>query len=267
MRRSAGALVLTALVVAAAGCGGGDKADRRHAIDEYFGKVNAVATRHAAAFRAANAAFRTFSGKKRPADESARLAKAAHTIRVAGAETAKVDPPADAAPIHANILTLYRREAALAGELVKLDAFLPRARTNLVALRAASLALRKQVSATGAAAQIDALRAYGTRVRTVANGLAALEAPAMLVPWRAEQLRWLRAVGPTARSLGNALAARDRVASEQLIKRLRLQLARPPRTSQAQREASAAFNREVAAIARLSRKIDLQRARLERRLR
>src|SRR3954454_18198212 len=114
MRRSRGAVVLVAFALVGAGCGGGENADRRHAVDAYFRQVNEVAHRHAAGFRAANAAFRNFSRQSRPENESRGLEKAARTIRAASPETAALEPPPDAVRIHANILAVYRREAALA---------------------------------------------------------------------------------------------------------------------------------------------------------
>src|SRR5438309_2299051 len=193
------------LVLALAGCGGGAKARERHAIDAYFAKVNAVRDRYAAGFKSANIAFRGFSAQKRPAREAARLAAAARAIAAAGDEVAAIEPPPPAARIRRELVQLYRREAAFARELRMLDAFLPPARRELIALRRSSRALRARVSSGGrdVLARTTALHAYGIRVDAVARRLLALDAPQVLRAWQAEQVAWLHAVGPTATQLAD----------------------------------------------------------------
>jgi hypothetical protein len=265
MRRCA--LVL-AFAFALAGCGGGAKAHERHAIDAYFAKVNKVQERYAAAFKSANVAFGGFSAKRRPAREAARLRSAARSIAAAGVEVAAIDPPPSAAKIHRDLVRLYRDEAAFARELRVLDAFLPPARSELIALRRSSRTLRARVSSRGkdVPGRTAALHAYGVQVGGVARRLSSLAAPTVLKAWQAEQVAWLHAVGPTATRLADALRARDLVAAKTLSTRLRLQLARPPTTTRAQRTAALEFNRRVLAIARLSRSIDRERVRLDQKL-
>lgn len=264
MKRAAAIVLLLAL----AGCGGGAKARERHSIDAYFAKVNAVRDRYAAAFKSANVAFRGFSAQRRPPHEAAQLAAAARAIAAAGDEVAAIDPPPAAARIRRELVQLYDREAAFARELRVLDAFLPPARRELIALRRSSRALRARVAAGGrdVLARTAALHAYGVRVDAVARRLAALDAPRVLRAWQAEQVAWLHAVGPTATQLADALRVRDLVAAKTLSRRLQLQLARPPTTTRAQRTAAIDFNRRAFEIARLSRQIDRERARLEQKL-
>ncbi|TML88033.1 MAG: hypothetical protein E6G08_09160 [Actinobacteria bacterium] len=266
MRRFA-AIVLV-LALALAGCGGGARAQERHTIDAYFAKVNAVRDRHAAAFKSANIADQGFSAQQRPPREAARLAAAARAIAAAGDEVAAIEPPPAAARIHRELVQLYRLEAAFARELRVLDAFLRPARRELIALRRSSRTLRARVASGGrdVLARTAALHAYGVRVEGVARRLSALDPPRVLRAWQAEQVAWLHAVGPTATQLADALRVRDLVAAKTLSRRLQLQLSRPPTTTRAQRTAAIEFNRRAFEIAKLSRQIDRERARLEQKL-
>src|SRR5439155_773573 len=171
-------------------------------------------------------------------------------------------------PRRRQLVQRYRLEAAFARALRVLDASLRPARRERIAWRRSSRTLRARVASGGrdVLARTAALRAYGVRVEGVARRLSALDPPRVLRAWQAEQVAWLHAVGPTATQLADALRVRDLVAAKTLSRRLQLQLSRPPTTTRAQRTAAIEFNRRAFEIAKLSRQIDRERARLEQKL-
>lgn len=263
--RRASIVLLAAVALVAAGCGTSAKERRRNAVDAYFQQVNSIQARHARGFREANRAFGAVRGTDRATP--AQLRRAVRTVDAARAAVARLDPPPDARAIHRDLLLLYARQAGLAREVVRLRAFVPAARRALRGLGGVNARFRRDVGGGPSAAdEAVALRAYSARLRPLVARLRALGAPPALVPWRDDQAQRLGALATTSATLARALEASDLVATRALAKRLRLQLAEQSATSDAQRAAVLAYDRRIRAVATLARRIDRERAALERAL-
>ena len=257
------AIVTGCIVVAASGCGGSTSA-RRHAVNRYFERVDAIQVEFKADLTRAQFAFNQFGHGQDL--QTAGLTRAARGIVRLRHQLAAVTPPPDALPIHRDLLELLAREAELAREVRDLSSYLPAQRRPLDRLRRAESALRAGLQTNRKArAQARVFARFADALGGVLRGLEAVPAPQGLAAWhRAEVLR-VRRLRADALDLRAALRAHDAKIMTRRLGDLRKDLVGRAPVS-AQRAAILAYDRSVRDVNALTGKIESERAALERRL-
>lgn len=256
---TSGAVVAAVVLSFAAGCGGTDrKPERRTAVESYVTAVNAVQASSAAAFRKADTALRAFGTAGGGRAEVTRLTAAAAQFRLAESRLRRIGPPPEAAAIHRHLLELYAREVSLTIEVRDMSRFLAAARRTLAGARTLDAGSR-------ALAPADVSR-YGARLRAAIGELRRTTPPAVLRPWRTDELRWLAALAREVDSLAAALRAGDAGAARVFAVRFRRVASSAPGVTAAQRRALVAYNDRSREISRLRRRLALEQAALDAKL-
>ena len=194
--RLAGRLSLLGLVAVLAACGSNHA--RRDAVDAYFSRVNAAEANLLASIGEIDNAFHAFSLRGNTPAEVGKLAHAQAEIGAALASVRGLNPPADAAKIHADLVHLLSLEHAVAHELYWTTQFQPAYERRLSALNTVSksfLADLKQVGAPAANgkppkltvnAALDryatAFGSYGTALTPIVSAFDRMSAPPELRP-------------------------------------------------------------------------------------
>jgi hypothetical protein len=264
--RAIAVALAAAILVAGCGSGGG----RRPAVGRYIDEVNAVQSSLRKPLLDAARAYRDFARRKKQSTLPARLARSEATIRAADRRLTAVRPPVEARRLHALLLRLVRAEAGLAHEVVQLARFSPRFGAALRPLAPGNTRLRAAFAhAKTARAQADALDAYAAVAGTVLARLRGLTAPPAFVPALRTQRATVARVQVTARELSAGLRQHRRKALPTLIQSFtNAGLAGESIEAQRARIASIkAYNRRVAGLGTLARRVDRERNRLERTLR
>src|SRR5581483_6145065 len=246
-----------------ASCGGGT-ASRRHAVDRYFQRVDAVETQLRPALLSAQSAYNRFGRGKAPDPEA--LARAARTIRRVRGRVARVPAPVEASRIQGDILDLLDRESALADEVRGLAVYLPAEQRSLRRLRAAEISLRDDLGVSRTfVAQRRVFARFAARLEPVADGLRRLAVPAALSGWHRAEISRVERLRREAIALRRALRAHDAAAMTRRLGALRIDLAGRAPVS-AERAAILDYDRRLAALSALAGRIDRERAALVRRL-
>ena len=248
-----GAAAVAAVV---AGCGG-HNAERRDAVDAYIRSVNRLENRSLPAFRRADEAMRAFATSRAAAIDVGRLRAGAAATESAGAALRRITPPREAAGIHRDLLRLFEREAALTREVGSMSAFLTTAKRLLGNTRP----LRR------GAVTADDLAQYSRRLRRTAAALDAAAPPAVLVPWRNDEVEWLRSLDREAARLARALRVNDAHAARVIAVRFRLIAADAPGVTGAHRQALIRYNARAKAVQDLRAQIANELAALDKTLR
>jgi hypothetical protein len=205
----AGALVLATALLA--GCGGGDaKKARRDAVNAYITQVN-VATAVVLQERAQlNQALLGFSVTQARRVDVKRLRRVETKIRGVARKVRALEPPADAATLHADLLRLLDQQATLAGHLAWTSVFVPKLQRTLAPLTQARATLKQAlVAAKTWKADSEAYGRYGASLSSVLDDLGRLAPPPELRPALDEQVRELRARARFSLALAGAFAKRD----------------------------------------------------------
>ena len=258
-------LCAAACLIVLVGCGRHDSAARK-AVDHYFEQVDAVQKDLGPSVHAAQSAYAHFLPGRR--GQETKLRSAQRTMLALRVRIAKLHPPAQAARIHRQLLQLLDLELDIGIEVLRLDAYVPRAQRTLQALAPASRTLQRELAAASTRkAQAIALARYAGAVDAARGDLDALEPPSTLEAWSREQSQRLADVASTTRTLRRAILYADTRATRVALARLRLLLERGVGVSSAQRVAIVEYNARRAAISRLGARIERERAKLEQRLR
>lgn len=251
------------VLMAASGCGGSSAA-RRHAVNRYFERVDAVEAKLKPALTQAQFAFNQFGHGRAP--QTANLTRAAHAILRLRHQLAALTPPRDALPIHRDLLALLFSEAELAREVRDLSSYLPAERRPLTKLRNAESTLRAGLQKSRKArAQERVFAVFADELDGVLRGLEAVPAPQALAAWHRAEVTRIRRLRADALKLRVALRAHNATAMTHRLADLRTDLAGRAPVS-AERAAIVAYNRGVGELNALTGKIERERAALERRL-
>jgi hypothetical protein len=180
--RAAGAVILVAATVLAAGCGGANHA-RRNAVNAYFDRVDAAQGQVRLQAVPIENAFAKFSTVHNSKSETRALVRADAMLERALSKVKRVHPPADAQRVHADLVQLYRLEAAVAHELVAMTRFVPRYDAVLTPLKPAHTTLASELkTAKGWKAIAAAFEGYRVSLAGVLAQLRRLSAPVTLRP-------------------------------------------------------------------------------------
>jgi hypothetical protein len=263
MRALEAAAAVAAATLLLAGCGGDSRADR---VDAYFRDANAVQTELAGRLGAVNRAYAGFSNGKTTAAQQTAIAHAPELFAEMRRQLEAIDAPADAEPIHNDLLRLVGDARSLAVEMQATTVYVPAFRRAVAPVAPATgklvAALR---TAQSPQEQARAFRGYGGALARSVAALRKLDPPPALAPSHALQLsRFARTRAAVAR-LSRALDARDQQVLPQLVEQLRG--AAEQGDVRAQATAIRAYNRRVGAISQLTARIGRERLALERRLR
>jgi hypothetical protein len=263
------ALPAVALVLLVSACGGGH--ERRDSLQAYITQVNATQVKMRKPLLQVERAYRDFGRKKGPTLTALepRLAQSATTMRALEKKLRALHPPPDAKRLHGLIVQLVHAEGEIADEVVLLAQFAPRFSRALTPLAPAGRNLRDAFKgAKTAKAQAVALDAYAAALAGVLERLRPLEAPPAFAPALSSQRSTLAQVRTSAIELADGLRKNRRVALPTLIQRFtNAGLANQGLAAQKARIAAIkAYNRRVAHLVTLARKVDRERLRLERQL-
>lgn len=270
MRLAALGLCALALCCLASACGGKSTA-RRDAVATYILKVDAIEQRLSKPLLDVSKANRDFS-KGRGASPKARreLAQAEATIATLQRRLEAVQPPPDAAKLHALVIRFVASEKELAGEVVRLATFIP-AFTGTLTLLAAPNEQLKQVLGTKKATldeRAAALDRYRAELTPVIAKLRRLDPPPASRPVWQQQIGTLIGVRTAVDALADALRAKRYAAIPRLLHRLNVASVtnQTVAAQKAQIAAVKAYNDRISAVSALGRKIVNETARLQRTL-
>jgi hypothetical protein len=232
-------------------------------VNHYFDRVDAIERDFAPALARVQRTFDSF-GRHGFATESYEAA--ARTFGRLHAQIAALPAPADARPVHRDLLRLLTLEIGLAREVGRLSDYLAAEREPLGRLRAADLALRRGLAtARTAPAQRQLFTAFAASVGTARARLAAVRAPAPLAGWHRAELARLARLRGEALALAAALRRRDAATLRTQLSALRRDVAGRDAVA-AERAAIRAYDARAARVAELSRRIDAERTAISRRL-
>jgi hypothetical protein len=257
------AIVMGCVLVAVGGCGGGSS-ERRHAVNRYFERVDAIQAELKPALTKAQFAFNQFGHGKTP--RVANLTRAMRTVLRVRQQLAAVTPPSDAVPIHRHLLALLAREAGLAREVRDLSSYLPAQRRPLTQLRTAESALRTGLrTSRKARAQERVFARFADALGEVIRGLEVVPAPPALAAWHQAEVLRARRLRGDALDLRAALRAHNAAIMTRRLAELRKDLVGRAPVS-AERAAILAYDRGVGDVNALTGEIERERADLEHRL-
>ncbi len=258
--RTAGAVILVGAIVVVSGCGDGH--GRRDAVNRYFDRVDAAQQPirlHGAPIQQALARFSTVHNTK---SETRALMRAQAVLEGVRAKVRRVQPPADARPLHADLVRLYDLQVGVAAELVAMTHFVPRYDAALAPLSPAHAALARDLTAAKGWKKIaGAFERYRLSLVGVLAQLSHLSAPATMRPsFDAERAALRRSVGLGA-SIEASLAQHDAKKTSTGIRALS-GLGTQDAVARARREqiaAAKAYNARLARISSLAAKIGRER--------
>ena len=289
------AAVAVAAVVAVSGRGGGESPEHK-AVAGYIENAGVIEQRLRAPLSRTMSAYRTFASTRSasPAVQR-RLVAAEETLRTLERRLERLAAPVPARRLRTLLLELVAAEVATAHEVGRLAVFTPRYSAALQdssrasarlseALRAITPPKPHQIKGTkarvakaqaafttasseAAAAQADAINAYGASIAAVQRRLRALDPPEVLQPAYRAQLDMLRA----SRAAGAALARELRKSDRSRVAVLGRRFTMAARTAgsvdaqKAQIAAVQAYNRRVRAIGTMQGRISRELSRLQQR--
>lgn len=180
--RAAGAVILIAATVMAAGCGGGNHA-RRDAVNGYFDRVDAAQLQVRLHAGPTEKAFARFSTVRNSKSEMLALVRANALLERTWTKLKRVQPPDDARQIHTDLVRLYGLESGVARELVAMTRFVPRYDAALASLSPAHVGLVSDLkTAKGWKKIAAAFERYRLTLAGVLTQLGRLSAPPTLRP-------------------------------------------------------------------------------------
>lgn len=265
LRLGLAALAICCLVAA---CGGKSTA-RRDAVATYIVRVDAIEQRLAKPLLDVSKANRDFAGKHAASPAARReLVRAEATIGRLARKLRAVDPPPDAAHLHALLLAFVAREQGIAAEVVQLSAFIPAFDAALAPLLPASAELKRVLAAKNAtvATKTAALDRYHAELGPVIATLRGLRPPPSSRPVWAQQAATLTRVRAAVAALADALRSKRSATVPQLLHRLSVAAVgnQSVAAQQARIAAVVAYNDRVKSLNALGSRISDEEARLQR---
>ena len=290
------AVVVLALLLVAAGCGGSSPTKaRRKAVTEYIQRVNVVEQQLRYPLLKIERTYRKFGAHSASLSRSVpQFAAAEATLHTLETRLALIDPPPDARKLRRALLALVGAQVELARELTTLAHFLPAFGVALKPLAPADAQLKKSLAvvkvptpkpvkrsklkaaraayvravAAAAAGQAAALDVYMHAVAQVQERLRGLRPPPAMAPAYRTQLATLARVRATGTALISALEQKQfkRVAKLDRSFQQAATTSTSVSAQEAQIAAVKAYNARVQAVGTLAARVDAERARLQKRL-
>jgi mono/diheme cytochrome c family protein len=142
--------VVAAAALALAGCGGGSHANaRRAAVNDYFDRVDRVQATLLASAGEIDRAFGNFRLTGNSASELHELTFARKRIGTTLRQVRGIDPPAEARPLHANLVRMLTLQHDVADELLHVATYEPQFTRALSPLGAAGKRLAADIRQAG----------------------------------------------------------------------------------------------------------------------
>lgn len=264
-------LAAAAICCLAAACGGGKSTARRDAVASYILRVDAIEQRLAKPLLDVSKANRDFAGAKAASPASRReLVQAEATIGRLGRRLRALNPPPDAAHLHALLLAFVAREEQIASEVADLAVFIPAFDAALKPILPAGAALRQVLARTKATAaeKAAALDGYNAALEPVIAKLEGLRPPPASRPVWSEQIATLKGVRAAVGALAAGLRANRAAAIPALLHRLSEAAVanRSVAAQKAQIAAVKAYDAKVKSLNALGSRISDEEARLQKQL-
>ena len=265
-------IVAAATAMLAAGCGHSHHA----AIADYITRVNEVEQGMAGPLQQVTRVNQSFAKSQTNPRVEVELATSERTMRRLELRLRKVVPPPQAAHLHALLLELVEREVELTHETKQFAAFVGGYQRALLPMQPASATLKATLSARakGAAAtkaldqkKADQLVSFAATAAQVIAALRPLDPPPVWHSTYADEVSSITRMRSAALALARVIRANDSAAIPPLLERFD-RAAVATQTTAAQKRAIAdekAYNARIRALTKLAHRVDLERARLERK--
>jgi hypothetical protein len=206
-----------------AGCGGDERNAVRERVEQYIENERQVMQRAAPEFERANQSYIAYSkGELEPENAVEQVTEAERAIRAARDGVLVLDPPAQARPLHADLLRYLDLNVDLARETSRLVVYVPPAVEALAPLDRVNRRLQSRLARSDdSRTQARELEQFAARIRSIAGDLRALRPPTVLQPTHRDQLRRLEGTSDLADRLRRALLAQDAVRVSRQLERFR----------------------------------------------
>lgn len=265
-------VVATLAALLVSGCGGQSK---RAAVSGYITRVDDVERGMAGPLAEVTQVNQAFAKSQTKPKAAANLATSERTLRTLQKKLKNITPPPEAKRLHALLLALVGHEVSLAHELAALATFVPRFQSSLQPLAAADNALKKQLGettkGTAATKALDAkkeleLEQYAATIDAVIAELQKLQPPAVWRPGYTAQMSSLEQLRSTALALAQAIRTDAAAAIPTLLQRFDAAAVSDQSVAVQKQQIAAvkAYDARIKTIVSLARKVQLERARLER---
>lgn len=265
-------IVAVATAVLAAGCGHSHHA----AIADYITRVNDVEQGMAGPLQQVTRVNQSFAKSQSNPKVQVELAISERTLERLELRLRKIVPPPQAARMQKLLLELVRREVALMRETRQFAAFVGRYQHALLPLQPASTRLKAKLAerakGTAETKALDREKAaelvsYAATVSRVITALRPLTPPPVWHSTYTAEFSALTRMRSAALGLAQAIGANDSKAVPPLLERFdRAALANA--TTSAQKRVIAdvkAYDGRIRALSKLARRVNLERARLEKK--
>jgi hypothetical protein len=277
--------VVVAVAFAISGCGG-HSTSQRPGVASYIDQVNKIEKQLVKPFQAVTKAGSQFASTKgtgaghlSPAVQERALNRAHHQIELYRVRLAKIPVPTPALRLRTLLLRLINGESGMTTELSKLVAFLPQFSQVLQSLSPATAKLQTALRVTkplgfgvaGVDAELDvkarALHTYELELFHTVKRLRRLDPPALSRPQFVAQVKTLERMQSSAGKLSDALAAHTSNIGA-LLKAFDQAAAgnQSLATQRAEIAAIKAYDRRAAHLDQLAKAVELERTRLDRKL-
>jgi hypothetical protein len=278
MDRPRQALARTSLVVAllallsvgpgVAACGGDESDSVRERTQRYIESEQEIMRRAEPDFERANEAYLAYTkGELEPETAVEQVEDAERAIRNARDGVLVLDPPPEARRLHDDLVRYLDMNVDFADQTTRLVQYVPAAAIALAPLDRANRRLQGRLAdADRSEAQARLLERFAAAVGSIAADLQDLEAPAVLRPVHAEQVRRLDSTMRLARRLERALRARDAERVSILLQRFRTSASEPSARPLLVNQAVAQYNRRLRQLGVAYAEVQQERTRLARAL-
>ncbi len=266
MTRRLGAATTIAVVLLAAGCGGGD--NRAESVAQYIEQVNRVQGDLSKPLIAVARANQDLRQGAKLATLRPKLERSAVTIRKVERRLDALQPPQDAERLDRLIRQTVHGEWELAHEFAQLARYSPAAGTVLARAAAAGRQVRAGLRASKSPTrQAAALEAYATALDSVRRSLGRLDPPPVVAPEHRTQIEQYTRIAASARGLAASLHSGKGIAPQ--LRRLEAAIASGSslRAQKARIAGVRAFNRRIVQVRAVAGKAQRERTRLQTELR
>jgi hypothetical protein len=256
-------VLLTALTVTA--CGGDSPRDR---VDAYLREATELQRASATQFDRANEAYVAFA-KDELAPEHAieRVEQAEDVIADARGRIAGLEPPAEAAGLHDDLLRIYDMNIRFARETVMLARYVPAAEDVLEPLGPVNRRLQASLRRSdGPQEQARALGRFAEGLGGVVTGLRGLDVPPVLAPPHRAQVARLTRTRSLAGRLRRALLDQDSKQVAQLLVAFRRSVGRREQRRSLAARAIGAYNDRYRKLTESYQDLRREEARLDESL-
>jgi hypothetical protein len=277
--------VVAVIVAVIAGCGG-HTSTQRPALASYINQVNLIEKQLVKPFQSVTKAGSTFAktsgtgvGHLSPRVQERKLLRALHRIRTLRRRLARIPAPSPALHLRKLLVRLVAGEQSMTVQLAKLVAFLPQFSKILTSLTPATTKLQDALKVTtplgfgtaGVQAELavkaKALHAYEEVLYRTILRLRRLDPPALSRPQLSTQIGTLEKMQSSAGKLADALVSSS-PNIQPLLEAFDKAAAgnRSVAAQRAQIAAIKAYDARAAKLDQLAKAVELERSRLDRKL-